>query len=439
VLRTLGAAAVLAAGALFFARRASGARPLGPHDVLREFSEELARHLPNHLPMEPAAPPPRAAELPDLARFLPRSAVGIAITLAATSLAALVSSTAARPEPWRVETGGVGTFASWVAPLRHERVAPTASSLESAAPVPPSLVEPVPGPSSPAPTALGASCACPRAESLLWREPPPRLAALVLGSRRRAHDEHFHSEVDVAFVNDGDLAIERVDASVLFFEQHPAPATGQRQTGERPLRLDRPLPPGGVMKWHVEARGSSFDLVGPDLGGLAPDAADAAPGEAFASLASAEARVLRLHAARLLAFLGDERALVAAHALERSATAGEAAFLQRILETPAAVAACDLVVRPSDTNEWQLQACLDNRSERPRSQLDLRLLAFDAGFDPQRPGARAPLLLAEQSARVDTELAAHSGRAIALTLPLSMASGASPRAFELRLSEGQAP
>jgi hypothetical protein len=447
VLRTLGAAAVLAACVLFFARRASGARTLSSPEVLREFSDELALQLPNHLPMEPAAPPPRAARLPDLAAFLPRSAVGVAITLAATSLAALVSSTAARPEAARGDRSAVGALGSWavlrsVAPDSAASPAPAAQAM----PLPSSPAQsPAPSPAPPpseekasehGPT-LSAACACPRAGSLLWGEPLPRLAALVVGSRMRAHEEHLHAEVDVALVNDGDRPLDRVAASVIFYEQRPAPATGQRQTGERPLRLERPLPPGGMMLWHVEARGSSFDLVGADLGTLAADGADAAPAEAFASLASADARVLRLHAARLLAFLGDERAGTIARALERSAKPAEAAFLQRLLEPAPSIAACDLAVRRASDDEWHLQACLDNRSEQPRSSLDLRLLAFDAGFDPQRPGGRAPLLLGEQTTRAGVELAAHSGRRVELSVPLSIDSGALPRAFELRLDEDE--
>jgi hypothetical protein len=425
VLRTLGAALVLAACVVFFARRASGARKLAPHEVLREFSEELARHLPNHLPMEPVIAPPRSLQMPDLAALLPRSAVGVAITLAAASLAALVSSTAARPEPAiHPETaGGVSALASWAAPLRQ-------GAPESASPPPPGVEEPRPPAASP----LGAPCACSRGESLLWREPLPRIAALVVGSRARAHEEHLHTEVDVAVVNDGDRPTDLIDASVIFFEQRPQPARGQRQTGERRLRLERPLPPGGVMKWHVEARGSTFDLVGPDLGALAPDGSDAAPAEAFASLADGESRVLGLHAARLLAFVGDERAQATARALEPSATPGEAAFLRRLVEPPKAVATCDVGVSRASDGQWQVRACLDNRSEQPLSHIDLRLLAYDAGFDPQRPGARAPSLLGEQRAPLDVELAARSGRALALALPLSIASGALPRAFELTLA-----
>jgi hypothetical protein len=135
--------------------------------------------------------------------------------------------------------------------------------------------------------------------------------------------------------------------------------------------------------------------------------------------------------------VGDDRAQATARALERSATPGEAAFLRRIVEPPAAVATCDVVVSRASEVKWQVQACLDNRSEQPSSHLELRLLAYDAGFDPQRPGARAPSLLGDQAAPLDVELAPHSGRTLALTLPLSIPSGALPRAFELTLAAKQ--
>jgi hypothetical protein len=433
VLGTFAMAAALALGVMtWIVARARRAPERSPEEVLRELSLELARRLPNHVAVELPTPEPRAFDPVDLTALLPRSAVGIAITLAATTLAALIGSSAARPS-----SGAAAPTASSAAlqptALEADSRAPD-GAFSSLAPEPAAhgsngALEPS---AAPLPEALlGGPCECQRDESLLWREPLPRLTPVIISQQRRLHDGHEHTELELALVNDGADATERVSLSVLFFEQRAGEHAGYWQTGERLLNSEGPLAPGGMARWHVEGRGTSFDLVGPDLGTLAPNASDAAPAHAFTSLAAEGPRALRLHAALLLAFRGDEEAEAAALALRPTATPAEAAYLERIASTPHDVAACQIAVTRESSGRWRLGACLFNRASQPRGDLWVRLLALDEPLDAAQPGARAPRVLAQHTAHLASALAPSSGRTLALSAPLPIEPGVVPRAFEV--------
>jgi hypothetical protein len=429
-LGTFGMAAALAALVMaVVVVRSRRAPERSSAEVLRDLSFELARRLPNHLAVEIPTPPPRAFEPIDLSSLLPRSAVGIAISLAAATLAALVGSRAARPTP------GADSPTASSAALRPEmldreraRDANEGAGLDAGRLGPNGPLAPHAGTRSE--PLLGESCECQRDESLLWREPLPRLAPLIISSESRLHDGHRHTELELALVNDGADDAKRISLSVVFFEERAGARAGQWQTGERPLYFEGQLPPGRMLKWHVEGRGTSFDVVGPDLGTLAPDGSDAASADAFAALASEGPRAVRLHATRLLAFLGDGRAQAAALALRPMASAGEAAYLDRVASARD-VAACRLAVTRESSNRWRLQACLFNRARVPRDDLELRLLALDDTLDAARPGARSPGVLAEHTARLDATLGPRSGRTLSLSAPLPLEEGVMPRAFEL--------
>jgi hypothetical protein len=432
-LGTLGMAAALVAlvlGALVIVSRAAPRRSAA--ELLRELSHELALHLTNHIAVEISLPPPRTFAAHELASFLPRSVVGIAVTLAATTLAAIVGSSAARPGP------AAGSLAS-----SHPALLPTADDAELAR-ASGTARPPLPTPRSAAPltstraseagsgaAGLDSPCECERDESLPWREPLPRLSPLVLAQSRREHDGHHHTQLEVALVNDGAEDVAALHLSVVFFEEGSGARAGQWQTGERPLYFAGPLAPGHLAKWHVEGRGTSFDIIAPDHDTLAANGSNAAPAEAFAALAREGPRAVRLHATRLLAFLGDARAEGAARSLRSTASPAESDYLDRIAAPPRDVAACRVDVSPESSGEWRLEACLFNRSAQPRAGLGVRWLAFDAALDLRQPGARMPGILAEHTVHIDALLAPRSGRMFSLSAPLPLEPGVVPRAFEV--------
>jgi hypothetical protein len=432
-LGTLGMAAALVAlvvGVLVLVARAAPRRSAA--ELLRDLSHELSLHLTNHIAVEIPLPPPRVFAARDLASFLPRSVVGIAVTLAATTLAAIVGSSAARPTPAAAhpESSRAGLLPD---PAEAE-VAEPSGAARPPLPVPESAAPLASTRASGAPLAapeLGSACECERDESLPWREPLPRLSPLVLAESRREHDGHHHTQLELALVNDGAEDVARIHLSVVFFEERTGARAGQWQTGERSLYLAGPLAPGSLAKWHVEGRGTSFDIIAPDHGTLATNGSNAAPAVAFATLAAEGPRAVRLHATRLLAFLGDVRAEGAARALRSTASPAESDYLDRIALPARDVVACRLDMSPESSGEWRLEACLFNRAAQPRGDLGVRWIAFDAGLDRERPGTRMPGVLAEYTAHLDAALAPRSGRVFSLSAPLPLEPGVVPRAFEV--------
>lgn len=422
---TLGWAALVVAlvlGALAW-RAHAGPRPPA-HVVLDELCHELSRHVPQHISVAAPTPPPRSSAPLALSALLPRSAVAIAITLAAATLAALVGSGAARPRASRAERDENG-------------VEPTTTSIAGPLLLPGAPVDnPATSSAASSRTVAAAECSCPRHESLPWQAPLPRLSPVLVSERRRTHDGHEHTELELAVVNDSAQEARQLSLSVVFFEAGEGERAGHWQTGERPLFHEGPLAPGQVFRWHVEGRGTSFDVIAPDLGALAADGSDAAPADVLARLASDGARPLRLHAVQLLAFIGDARAESAARALRSSASPPEADYLERVLRPAPDLGTCALnVVR--EANRWRVEACSFNRSDQAMNPLELRLLAFDATLDRLRPGARAPALLAEQALRGPAALPARSSRRVELSASLSLEAGRLPRAFELDIVPAQ--
>jgi hypothetical protein len=257
------------------------------------------------------------------------------------------------------------------------------------------------------------------------------VSALLLASQDHVHDGHRHFELEVALVNNAAEPAKRMDMSVVFFEELGGGQPGQRQSGERPLFFEGPLLPGRMIKWHVEGRGTSFDIVGPDVGSLARDGSDAARGEAWDGLVSAHSRVLRLHTMRVLAFVGDPRVHTLAEWLRQGASDGELNLLDRLSRTPPTVVACAVNVRRESGNQWRGGACIDNRSDEPASRLALRLLAYDAPLAPDRLGARLPEVLAEHTTALRGTLPARASKSVELTAPLPLEEGVVPRAFEV--------
>lgn len=433
---------LLVLGAL--AWRAYAGPRLPAHVVLDELCQELSRYVPHHVSAAAPTPPARSFEPRALSTLLPRSAVAIAITLAAATLAALVGSGAARPgstrseaEANRADPASTSVSAPLLLPtILFAEPEPTSSrASERGAEPSPSAAASSAGVAASATSTVSASlrgddCTCPRHESLPWQAPLARLSPVLVSERRRMHDGHEHMELDLAIVNDSAREASQLNVSVVFFEAGAAERAGHWQTGERPLFFEGPLAPGQAIHLHVEGRGTSFDVIAPDLGTLAADGSDAAPADSFARLASDGARPVRLHATQLLAFLGDARAEGAAQALRASASPAEADYLDRVLRPPPDLGTCALNVM-HEANRWHIEACSFNRSDQPMQAVELQLLAFDAALDRLRPGARAPSLLAARALPSPQALPAHGSRRIELSTPLSIEPGRTPRAFEL--------
>lgn len=395
--------------------RASSA--LSARVVLDQFCQALSRHLPQQVGVEVPVAPGKRVSVGDVQAALPRSAVGIAITLSATGLAALITSVSTRP--------GVETAA-----LREEpqtrRELPSAIPTSRATPAAQSSIGHA-GPDSHE-ILMGAPCSCERQDSLLWQHPMPRLSPIILSQRVRPHGRHQHIELELAAINNGDRSLEKLNIAVTFHEPGTA---GERQMSERPLYYEGPLGPGRAIKWQVEGRGTRFDVLAPDLGTLDDGGSDAAPAAAFAALTDANHRAVRLHASMMLAFLGDPRGRAAALELRADAREDESAYLERVIDATRDLITCQVEIIPLGEERHRVQGCIFNRGSSAVAEMALRLRALSRGLPAQSPLGGPPALLADDVQRVPGSIEPRDGRRISWVATLSDQSGLEMRAFEV--------
>jgi hypothetical protein len=412
-----GALAVLLVGLLTDRLIAYGGVP--PEGVREAFEFELANYLPA---LGRAEPPPakklRPLTLAELQGLLPRTTFAVVVTLTASGLAALLLARyALEEEPARAAHAS-----------RERRVAPEAAEAAEDAPAPP-RVRPRPAkppaasaaaaaPAAPAAqgsVALGDPCRCARADSLLWADPIPRLSVLVLKQRVRAgrgapaHESvrKRYTDVDIAVVNNGNAPIDEVALLVLFYEKERG-SERRNQVANRPLFYEGPLLPGQAIKWGTDAEGTEIEVQAPAFGSLSAEGDALAPSDRFAELLDANHRPVRMHAAMMLAYLGDARAKEGILKLREALREDEAPYLGRLLQAISEVRVCRLNVR-ADVNGGEVSGCLFNTQGEPRKDLGVKLRGLDAPAVHGDPVGAPPNLLLEQILNVPGELAGQTG------------------------------
>jgi hypothetical protein len=234
-----------------------------------------------------------------------------------------------------------------------------------------------------APTVVQAAarprCACMRAASPLWTAGVPALAILTfagdddIASGAVAREDRAGSpryDFDVVAVNDGAHPLRDVRVTLTFARRSKA---GRRVGAvDRGLFWSGLLAPGHAVKWHVRAPGSEMRIDASVTGTLDDAATDPAPAEAFAELTRSRYRAVRVHGARMLAYLHDPRGREAALALD-GRTPEDRALLAQIARAAAPVIACDPTLA-----EERLAICVFNGAAQPRSGLELRALPAGA-------------------------------------------------------------
>ena len=292
----------------------------------------------------------------------------------------------------------------------------------------------VPPPTSPDELRLGASCECQRAHSILWDEPIPRLSTLLIDQRKRAHKSHLHTELELGIVNNGHEPIDEVTLRVQFYEDDPNDKA-RKPTKDRPLFFEGPLGPGKAIKWHVEARGTSFQVTAPDLGVLGPNGEGAASADEFAELLNANHRPVRLHGAMMLSFLGDERALEGAAKLREALREQEAPYLDRVLRSQRPIRSCDLDVTGHSASTAPqvriVRACVYNGSDQALDRLGVQVRALSGKFDHQTPLAPPPVVAADKIWDLGVPLEPNSGRIITVSMDTKNINGLSADIFEV--------
>jgi hypothetical protein len=386
---------------------------------------------------------PRTAEafdFGDLIRLLPRSTLAIIIVISAASLAALVMSS------WVFEDkdphqSARNTHRPERDDFAENDVARRAPAAQAAANLP-AAEETLPAPvqaTSPAPVAAAAAvtpasaenCRCTRADSVLWGDGFPRITTLLIEQGTRRHKDHQHIELELGAINNGSQTLGEIHLSVLFFE-----GESKESINERPLFYEGPLRPGQAIKWHVQSRGTRFEIRNPTREVLKDREREFASPDSFAQLlTSANHRPVRLHAAMMLAFLGDARSKQGALGLKDALREVEAPYLDRVLATQGDALSCDWRVS-SEGRVRKLSACIYNRSGKKLDNLSVRGRALDRYFDHRNPNADPPIVLAEQQGTFKQSLDAGQGVPVVLDLDTDNNDGRLPVAFELLVDDG---
>ncbi len=416
-----GALAVLLVG--LFADRLLAQGGLPQEGVREAFEREMDVYLPALERSEtPAAPKKlRALTLAELQGLLPRTTFAIVVTLTASGLAfVLVAHWALSGQPER--RSGYGEPRRHVAPVDED--APEAPAPKPAAKRPPPPPKPAPAALPAAGTlALGDPCRCERADSLLWADPPPRLSILLLKQRvrpGRGAIEHEsvrkrYTDVDVAVVNNGAGELDQITLQVLFFKRDAG--TGRRsQVDNRPLFYEGPLLGGQAIKWSTDAEGTEVEIQGPALGSLGAEGESAAPSDRFAELLVARHRPVRLHAAMMLAYLGDPRAREGLLKLREALREDEAPYLDRLLQATSELRVCRLDVK-QDQSGANVNGCLFNTTTEAKKELGVKLRGLDAPVLASDPVGNPPNLVVEQVLGVPGEIAPQSGVVFTGRLP----------------------
>jgi hypothetical protein len=264
---------------------------------------------------------------------------------------------------------------------------------------------------------------------LLWQTAVPKLSVLVLSTRLRQEARRKHLELDVAVVNNSSEELREVTLRVNFYERDPAPANRRHFSRHRVLFFEGPLLPGQAIKWSTEARGVEFELENPVAGDIGPGGDGAAPIAAFAELLEANHRPVRMHAAMMLAYLGDPRARDAVLKLRDALREEEAPYLQRVLSSLGSVKSCEFDV--SQTGDVRsISACVFNASDAKQDNLLFKVNALAGPVSLSHPVGQPPMLLGEGSWNVPGALAAREGVRVKASFNLARVNAASANTFE---------
>jgi hypothetical protein len=214
------------------------------------------------------------------------------------------------------------------------------------------------------------TCSCERADSPLWRTGLPVLSTLMIPKapadsiapvkNRRGR---FRYDFDVAVVNNAAEALKDVRVVLTFARRNEK----NERVGatDRGLFWEGLLGPAKSVKWNVKAPGTELRvdmdekrMLAADAG-LQPDTVAPASADGFEKLLRAKQPAVRLHAAMMLAYLGDPRAEEAVRGL--GTLTGDAAFTQeRILRALRPLKVCDVKFE-----QEAMQACAYNGTDAP--------------------------------------------------------------------------
>jgi hypothetical protein len=172
------------------------------------------------------------------------------------------------------------------------------------------------------------------------------------------------------------------------------------------------------VRWKVEGRGDRCALQVPDLGRLDEDGLDAAATDEFVRMSERPSDRVSLHAAMMLAFLGDARAREVLLRLRPGLSSSELGYVDRLLESAADLRVCQLRVSAAG-RATSVQGCLYNAAEQPHADFALTLRALRPTAQPLDPGSAPPEVMAEDTLAWSGTLGPRRGRRLTLASNLA--------------------
>ncbi len=251
-------------------------------------------------------------------------------------------------------------------------------------------------------------CLCDRAASPLWERPVPVLSVLYASRRdggatddispRPDKNGKMRYDFDLSVVNNGAAPLFDVKVVVTFARRSPE---GNRVgIKERGLFWEGELAPGAAVKWRVRAPGTEMRVDTDALGDLPADGSGVAPADAFFALTSARRGVVRAHAAMMLAYLRDPRALEAAQRLDGAGAALER-LRARVQRASQPLVACAI---RADEASGEATACVFNAQSAPVEGFTLSEVPDEEAESPPAP----------RSWPVDARVPVHEGVVVPL-------------------------
>jgi hypothetical protein len=211
-------------------------------------------------------------------------------------------------------------------------------------------------------------CTCDRSDSALWAAGVPQLSVLAANRPGRTTSKKPSVYPEIAVVNNSSQDLKNVMLTV-DFSQSASEGRPARRTGEQGLLYDGVLGPAHAVKWRVKGRGDDFTVMSSITGKVGESGVEPAPADAFHKLLGAHTPSVRLHGAKMLAWLGDARAGEAIEKLEREHREEMTPTLVMLSDAIRPVRVCNAKITPgSSPSTVRVEACVFNASTETRDR-----------------------------------------------------------------------
>lgn len=204
-------------------------------------------------------------------------------------------------------------------------------------------------------------CACERSDSPLWSDGVPRMSIISTNRPGTTSPERPSVYPEIAIVNNASTDLKDI-VMVVDFLYSGGPDQKPRVVDKQDLFWEGVLAPGKAVKWRVRGRGDDFRVNSFIKGQLGQDMLEPAPADAFYKLVmTANTPSVRLHGAKMLAYLGDSRVTEGIEKLRQEHREEMTSTIDQIAQATRALRVCHTTVEPADqTSKLRVTACVFN-------------------------------------------------------------------------------